>query len=100
MVEEEYWKVQGSWNGNIHKMVCIFQELQYHAEGNIQEIVARIIDPNEVRDPLKEEGIQIRMGDCLIEGDILIGIEDLLEEEDILEEDPLTVEDLLMVEDP
>ena len=64
-----------------------------HAEGNIWEIVAMIIDPTEVRDPLKEEGIQIRMGDCLIEGDILIGIEDLLEEEDILEEDPLMVED-------
>ena len=70
-------------------MVHIFQELLYHAEGNIREIVAMIIDPTEVGDPLKEEGIQIRMGDCLIEGDILIGIEDLLEEEDILEEDPL-----------
>ena len=43
--------------------------------------------------PLKEEDIQIRMEDHLIEGGILIGIEDLLEEEDILEEDPLMVED-------
>ena len=51
------------------------------------------IDHIEVRDPLKEEGIQIRMEDCLIEGDILIGIEDLLEEDDILEEDPLMEED-------
>ena len=54
-----------------------------------------IIDPTEVRDPLKEEGSQIRMGDCLIEVDILIGIEDLLEEEDILVEDPL-----MEMEDP
>ena len=92
MLEEEYQKVQGSWNGNILKMACIFQELLYHAEGNIWEIVVMIIDPTEVGDPLKEEGIQIRMGDCLIEGDILMGIEDLLEEEDILEEDPLMVE--------
>ena len=52
-----------------------------------------IIDPPEVRDLLKEEDIQVRMGDCLIEGDILIGIEDLLEEEDIQEEDPLMVKD-------
>ena len=29
-----------------------------------------IIDPTKVRDHLKEEGIQIRMGDSLIEGDI------------------------------
>ena len=69
-------------------------------KGNIQEIVVMSIDHIEVRDPLKEEGIQIRMEDCLIEGDILIGIEDLLEEEDILEEDPLMQEDPLMVEDP
>ena len=60
-----------------------------------------IIDPTKVGDPLKEEGIQIRMEDHLIEGDILIGIEDLLEEEDILEEGPLMVEDPLMeMEDP
>ena len=45
------------------QMVHIFQELLYHAEGNIQEIVAMILDPTEVRDPLKEEGIQIRMQD-------------------------------------
>ena len=50
--------------------------------------------------PMKEEGIQIRMEDCLIEGDILLGIENLLEEEDILEEDPLMEEDPLLVEDP
>ena len=74
-------------------MTCIFQELLYHAEGNIWEIVVMTIDPTEVGDPLKEEGIQISMGDHLIEGDILIGIEDLLEEEDILEKDPLMVED-------
>ena len=82
-------------------MVHIFQELLYHTEGNIWEIVVMIIDPTEDRDHLKEEDIQIRMGDHLIEGDILIGIEDLLEEEDILEEDPLKVEDPLMaMEDP
>ena len=82
------------------KMVHIFQELLYHAEGNIQEIVVMIIDRTEVRDPLKEENIQVRMGDHLIEGNILIGIEDLLEEEDILEEGPLMVEGPLMMEDP
>ena len=101
MLEEGYWKVQGSWNRNILKMVCIFQELLYHTEGNIWEIVVMIIDPIEVADPLKEEDTQIRMGDHLIEGDILIGIEDLLEEEDIPEEDNLVFEeDPLMVEDP
>ena len=57
-------------------------ELLCHAEGNIWEIVVMTIDPIEVGDPLKEEGIQIRMEDHLIEGDILIGIEDFLEEED------------------
>ena len=88
MLEEGYWKVQGSWNGNILRMVCIFQELLYHAEGNIQEIAVMIIDPTKVGDPLKEKGIQVSMGDHLIEGDILIEIEDLLEEEDILEKDP------------
>ena len=100
MLEEEHRKVQGLWNGNILKMVYIFQELLYHTEGNILEIVAMITDPTKVGDPLKEENIQVRMGDLLIEGDILIGIEDLLEEEDILEEDPLMVADPLMVEDP
>ena len=35
----------------------IFQELLYHAEGNIWEIVVIIIDPTEVGDPLKEEDI-------------------------------------------
>ena len=100
MLEEEYRKVQGSWNGNIPKMARIFKELLCHAEGNIWEIVVMIIDPTEVGDTLKEEGIQVRMGDCLIEGDILIGIEDLLEGEDILEEDPLMVKDPLMVETP
>ena len=101
MLEEGHWKVQGSWNGNILMIVCIFQELLYHAEGNIWETVAMIIDPTEVGDPLKEEDIQVRMGNHLIEGDILIGTEDLLEEEDILKEDPLMVEDPLMaMEDP
>ena len=57
MLEEEYQIGQESWNGNILKMAFIFQELLYHAEGIIQEIVAMIIDPTEVRDPLKEEGI-------------------------------------------
>ena len=80
MLEEGHQKVQGSWNGNILKMVCIYQALLYHTEGNIWEIVVMIIDLTKAGDPLKEEGIQIRMGDCLIEGDILIGIEDLLEE--------------------
>ena len=42
----------------------------------------------EIKDPLKEEDIQVRMEDCLIEGGIPIGIEGLLEREDILEEDP------------
>ena len=81
-------------------MAHIFQELLYHIEGNIWEIVVMIIDPTKVRGPMKEEGIQIRIGDCPIERDILIGIEDLLEEEDILDEDPLMVEDPLLVEDP
>ena len=85
--EEGYWRILGL-NKNIPKMVHIFKGPLCHAEGNIWEIVVMIIDHIEIRYPLKEEGIQIRMEDCLIEGGILIGIEDLLEEEDILEEDP------------
>ena len=80
ILEEEYWKVQGLWNGNFPREAHISKELPSHREGNIWEIVVVRIDPIEVRDPLKEEGIQIGMEDCLIEGDILIGIEDLLEE--------------------
>ena len=57
-------------------------------------------DHIEIEDPLKEEDIQIRVEDCLIEGGIPIGMEGLLEEEDILKEDPLMEEDPLMVEDP
>ena len=87
-------------NKNIPDMVHICKELLCCTEGNIWEIVVMIIDHIEIGDPLKEEGIQIGMEDCLIEGGILIGIEDLLEEEDILEEDPLVNEDPLMVEDP
>ena len=54
-----------------------------------------IEDHIEIEDPLKEEAIQVRMEDCLIEGGIPIGIEGLLEEENILEEDPL-----MEMEDP
>ena len=78
---------------NIPGMVHIFKGLLCHTDRSIQKIVVMIVDHIEVKDPLKEESIQIRMEDCLIEGGILIGIEDLLEEEDILEEDPLMVED-------
>ena len=74
--------------------------------------VSKMIIPTEGHigngDLLKEEGIQARVEDHLIEGGIPIGIEGLLEEEDILKEnplmemeDPLTMEDLLMeMEDP
>ena len=52
-------------------------------------------DHIEIRDPLKEEGIQVRVEGHLMEEDILIGMEGLLEE------DPLMVEDILMeMEDP
>ena len=72
------------------KKVHIFKGLLCHAEGNIPEIVVMIMIEEHIgiEDPLKEEGIQIRVEDCLIEGGIPIGIEGLLEEEDILEEDP------------
>ena len=53
-----------------------------------------------IRDPLKEEDIQVRMEGHPIEEDIPKVMEGLLEEEDILEEDPLLVEDPLMMEDP
>ena len=60
-----------------------------------------IEDHIEIKDLLKEEGIQIRVEDCLIEGGIPIGIEGLLEEKDMLEENSLLVEDPLMeMEDP
>ena len=53
------------------------------------------------RDPLKEEGIQIKAEGHPIKGGIPMGMKGLLEEEDILEEDPLVVEDPLMeMEDP
>ena len=88
MLEEGHWKVQGSWNGNILKMVylpgtSVSHRREYPGDSSN--------DNRSYRGwrPLKEEDVQVRMGDCLIEGDILIGIEDLLEEEDILEEDPL-----------
>ena len=42
----------------------------------------------EIEDPLKEQDIQVRMEDCLIEGGVPIGIAGFLEEEDILDEDP------------
>ena len=55
----------------------------------------------EIRDPLKEEDIQVRVEGHLIKEDIPIGMRGLLKEEDILEEDPLLVEDPLMeMEDP
>ena len=54
-----------------------------------------------IGDPLKEEGIQVRVEGHLIEEDIPIGMEGLLEEDDILKEDPLMVEGPLMeIEDP
>ena len=53
------------------------------------------------RDPLKEEGIPIKVEVHLIEEGIPIGMGGPLEEENILEEDPLMVEDPLMeTEDP
>ena len=39
-----------------------------------------------IRDPLKEEGIQVRVEGHLIKEDTPIGMEGLLEEEDILED--------------
>ena len=97
--EEGYQRIL-ELNKNIPDMVHIFKGLLCHAEGSIQKIVVMIVDHIEAEHPLKEEGIQIGMEDCLIEGGILIGMEDLLEEEDILEEDPLMVEAPWMVEDP
>ena len=58
-------------------------------------MVITIEDQIEIEDPLKEEDIQVKMEDHLIEGGIPIGIEGLLEEENILEEDPL-----MEMEDP
>ena len=89
--EKGYWRIL-ELNKNIPEMVHIFKGLLCHAEGSIQGIVVMIMDHIEIKDPLKEEGIQIGIEDCLIEGGILIGIEDLLGEEDILEEDPLMAE--------
>ena len=83
MLEEGHQKVQGSLNGNGTYLPGTSDRRKYpgdSSDGNRSYRGQR---------PLKEEDIQVRMGDCLIEGDILIGIEDLLEEEDILEEDPL-----------
>ena len=83
-------------NKNTLKKVHIFKGLPHHEKGNISDIVVMIMieDHIEIKDHLKEEGIQIRVEDCLIEGGIPIGIEGLLEEEDLLmEKDPLMVED-------
>ena len=44
-------------------------------------------DHIEIRDPLKEGDIQVKVEGHLIEEDIPIEMEGLLEEEDILEED-------------
>ena len=64
----------------------------------------------EIRDSLKEGGIQIKVEGHLIEEDILIEdllgedipieMEDPLEEDDTQEEDPLMVEDPLEMKDP
>ena len=68
-----------------------------HEEGNTPKRVVRMIIPIGghigIKDPLKEEDIQVRVEGYLIEEDIPIEMEGLLEEEDILEEDPLLVED-------
>ena len=96
---------------NIPKEAHIFKGLPYHEEGNTPErVVTMIISTGDhigIEDPLKGEGIQVRVEGHLIKEDTPIGIEGLLEEEDILEEDPLMVvgplmemEDLLMVETP
>ena len=50
-------------------------------------IIIPIGDHIGIRDPLKEEDIQVRVEGHLIKEDIPIGMEGLLEEEDILEED-------------
>ena len=46
-----------------------------------------------IRDPLKEEGIQVRAEGHPNEEDILIGMEGLLEEEDTLKEEGILEED-------
>ena len=81
---------------NIPKVAHTYKEPPYHEEENIQEKAVMMIMPIEdnigIRDPLKEEDIQIKVEGHLIEEDIPIEMEGLLEEEDILEEDPLMVE--------
>ena len=90
---------------NISKEAHIFKGPPYHEEENTLEgVVMMIISTGDhigIGDPLKEEGIQVRVEGHLIEEDTPIGMEGLLEEEDILEEDPLMVEGSLMeMEDP
>ena len=93
------------WDENIPKEAPIFKGPPYCEEGNTPERVVMMIIPTgdhiEIGDPLKEEGIQVRVEGHLIKEDIPIGVEGLLAEEDILEEDPLMVEGPLMeMEDP
>ena len=70
----------------------IFKGPPHHEEGNTPERVVMMIIPIGdhigIRDPLREEDIQVRVEGHLIKEDIPIGMGGLLKEEDILEEDP------------
>ena len=103
-MEEECQKVLDSWNEDISKEAHISKGPPYCKEGNIPTRVVMIITPIGdhigIKDPLKEEGIQVRAEGHLNEEDILIGMEGLLEEEDTLKEKGILEEDPLMVEDP
>ena len=81
----------------------LFKGLPHHAEENILVRVLMILivmgDHIEIKGPLKEEGIKVRMEDHQIEK--IIRIEDILKEGiQIKVGDPLNEEDPLMMEDP
>ena len=81
----------------------IFEELPHHTEENIQVRVVMVLigieEHMEIKDPLKEEDINVRMEDNQIEE--AIRIEDILGEGIQIEMgDPLEEEDPLMMEDP
>ena len=90
-IEEECRKIPDLWDENIPKEAHMCKEPPYQEGGNIWEKVVMIImlieGHIEIKDPLREEDIQIKVEGHLIKEDILI--EDLLGEDILIEmEDP------------
>ena len=89
----------GQLHENPLKEIPIYKGLPPQEEGNTEKkiVIMMILEGHvEIRDPLIEEGIQIKVGEPLTKEDTLI--EDLLEEDILIGMgDPLEEEDTLAV---